>query len=109
MTGGYPKVWEMVGLLNVELWNHGSAENKPHHQAAPQGIGVLGQPSEGEGVNNGQVALDADAHERVDGAVDTSIEAGRHHMAQSRPKHPVVSVEMIEHSQGQSKQEREVR
>lgn len=108
MAGGEFQVRETVGLLDEELGDDGGPEHHPHGQGHPGGAHPLRQGFVPEGVHHGQVALDADAGQRLGRAVQVAIETGRDNSAGSLSESPVVSMEMVVSLEEEGEEEEEV-
>lgn len=108
MAGDAAHLGEPIALLDEELGHHGGAEHPPHGHADPGGARPLREAFVHEGMSHGQVALDADAGQRLGRAVEVAIETGRDQSAGSLPQHPVVAMEMVVSLEDEGEEEEEV-
>lgn len=108
MAGDAFHLREPVTLLDEELGGDGSPKQPPYSHTHPDSAHPLGEPFVHERVHNGQVALDADAGQRLGRAVEVAIETGRDHSAGGLPEHPVVSMEMVVSLEEEGEEEEEV-
>lgn len=99
---------ELKGLPDEELRNDADNKNPPHDHADQGGTRPFGETFIEERVHDSQVALDADAGQRLGRAVEVAIETGRDHSAGSLSEHPVVSIEMVVNLEEEGDQEEEV-
>lgn len=108
MAGDASHLREPIALLHQELGDHGGPERRPHCQGDPRSDRPFGEAFVHERVHHGQVALDADAGQRLGRAVEVAIETGRDHPTRSLPEHPVVSMEMVVSLEEEGEEEEEV-
>lgn len=108
MAGDEVHLREPIALLHEELGDDGGAEHPPHGHADPRRARPLGESLVHERVHHGQVALDADAGQRLGRAVQVAIETGRDQSAGGLPEHPVVSMEMVVSLEEEGEEEEEV-
>lgn len=108
MAGGDAHFREVIALLDEELWNHGGTKHPPYDQADPGSQPPLGETLVQERVHYSQVALDADAGQRLGRAVEVAIETGRDHSTRGLSERPVVSMEMVVSLEKEGEEEEEV-
>lgn len=108
VAGDEAQLGEPVALLDEELRHDGGTEHPPHTHADPGGAHPLGEAFVHEGVHHSQVALDADAGQRLGRAVEVAIETGRDHSTGSLSERPVVSMEMVVSLEEEGEEEEEV-
>ncbi len=108
MAGGAAHLREPIGLLDEELGDDGGTKHPPYSHAHPGCAHPLGEAFVHEWVHHSQVALDADAGQRLGRAVEVAIETGRDHSTGSLSEHPVVSMEMVVSLEAEGEEEEEV-
>lgn len=108
MAGDAAHLREPIALLDEELGDDGGTKHPPYSHAHPGSARPLGEPFVHEGVHHSQVALDADAGQRLGRAVEVAIETGRDHSTGSLSEHPVVSMEMVVSLEEEGEEEEEV-
>lgn len=108
MAGDAADLREPIALLDEELGDHSSTKHPPYGHAHPGSAHPLGEAFVHERVHYSQVALDADAGQRLGRAVEVAIETGRDHSTGSFPEHPVVSLEMVVSLEEEGEEEEEV-
>lgn len=99
----------VVALLHDGQGQHVQEDGGPDGGAGGHGVGALGEPLVGEGVDDSHVAADADACQQQDGAVHVAVEHGRGRPARGLPEHPVVPIEVVGYPEGQRDAEEQVR
>lgn len=109
MAGYAAHLGEPKALLHQELGDDSGAKHPPHGEADARRVRPLGESFVHERVHHSQVALDADAGQRLGRAVQVAIETGRDHSAGGLPEHPVVTVQMVVSLEEEGEEEEEVR
>lgn len=109
MAGDSAQFREQIGLLDEELRDDSGTKHPPYGQADPGSAHPLGKTFVHERVHYSQVALDADACQRLGRAVEVAIETSRDHSTGSLPELPVVSMEMVVSLEEEGEEEEEVR
>lgn len=108
MAGDAIQLGKRIALLDEELGDDSGTKHPPHGQADPGGAHPLGKGFVHERVHHSQVALDADAGQRLGRAVEVAIETSRDHPTGSLSEHPAVSMEMVVSLEQEGEEEEEV-
>lgn len=108
MAGGAVQLGDPEALLDQQLRGDARGEHPPHGHGHPGGARLLGEAFVRERVHHSDVALGADAGQRLGRAVEVAIETGRDRSTQGLPEHPVVSMEMVVGLEGEGEEEEQV-
>lgn len=108
VAGDAAHLREPIALLDEELGDGGGTKHPPYSHTDPGSARPLGKTSVHERVHYSQVALGAEAGQRLGRAVEVAIETGRDHSTGSLSKHPVVSMEMVVSLEEEGEEEEEV-
>lgn len=108
MAGDSAQLGEKIALLDEELGDDGSSKHHPHGYRHPGTAHPLRETFIHERVHYSQIALDADAGQRLGRAVEVAIETGRDHSTGRLSQKPVVSIEMVVSLEEEGEEEEEV-
>lgn len=108
VAGDATHLGEPIALPDEQFGDDGGAEHPPDGQGDPGRACLLGEALVHEWVHHSQVALGADAGQRLCRAVEVAIETGRDHSAGSLPEQPVVSTEMVVSLEEEGEEKEEV-
>lgn len=98
----------IIALLHDGKREHVEEDDSPHGSAGGNGVGAFREALVGEGVNDGQVAADADACQQQDGAVHVAVKHCRGRSTHGLPKYPVVPIDVVGYFEGQYDAEEQV-
>lgn len=108
MAGINVQLLHIIALLHDGERQHVEEDDGPDGGAGCDGVGALREALVGEGVDDGQVAADADAREQQNGAVHVAVEHRRGCPTHGLPKYPVVPVDVVGYFEGQYDAEEQV-
>lgn len=108
MAGDGAQLREPIALLDEELRDDSSGKHNPHSYRHPGTAHPLRETLVHERVHYSQVALDADAGQRLGCAVEVAIETGRDRSTGRLSQSPVVSIEMVVSLEEEGEEEEEV-
>lgn len=108
MAGDGVQLREPIALLDDQLRDDSSCKHDPHGYGHTGTARPLWETLVHERVHHSQVALDADAGQRLGCRVEVAIETGRDRSTGRLPQSPVVSMEMVVSLKEEGEEEEEV-
>lgn len=110
VAGGDAQLGEAVALPDQQLRHSGGPVQEPKYHARPCGHrGLCRQPAVEEGLDHGQVPLQADAGDGLGRAVHVAVKHGGHEAAGGLAERPAVAAEVVVDAQRQREQKQQVR